>query len=37
LSSWFDQLKEFEKIFGFLFNSELKLLDRSDLSDCLGS
>ncbi|XP_066333895.1 uncharacterized protein [Miscanthus floridulus] len=31
----FDQLKEFEKIFGFLFNSEnLKSLDHSDLRDC---
>ncbi|XP_066314110.1 uncharacterized protein [Miscanthus floridulus] len=32
LTSRFDQLKEFEKIFGFLFNSEnLKSLDHSDL------
>ncbi|XP_066344150.1 uncharacterized protein [Miscanthus floridulus] len=35
LTSRFDQLKEFEKIFGFLFNSEnLKSLDHSDLRDC---
>ncbi|XP_066323474.1 uncharacterized protein [Miscanthus floridulus] len=35
LTSRFDQLKEFEKIFGFLLNSEnLKSLDHSDLRDC---
>ncbi|XP_066375027.1 uncharacterized protein [Miscanthus floridulus] len=35
LTSRFDQLKEFEKIFGFLFNLEnLKSLDHSDLRDC---
>jgi hypothetical protein len=35
LTSRFDQLKEFEGIFGFLFNSEnLKSLDDSDLRKC---
>jgi len=35
LSSRFDQLKEFEGIFGFLFNSEnLKPLDDSDVRKC---
>jgi hypothetical protein len=35
LTSRFDQLKEFEKIFGFLFNSDnLKSLDHSNLRDC---
>jgi hypothetical protein len=34
-TSRFDQLKEFEKIFGFLFNSDnLKSLDHSNLRDC---
>jgi hypothetical protein len=35
LTSRFDQLKEFEGIFGFLFNSEnLKSLDDTDLRKC---
>ncbi|CAA0834815.1 Protein ALWAYS EARLY 3 [Striga hermonthica] len=35
LTSRFDQLKKFEEIFGFLFNSEnLKSLDNSDLHKC---
>jgi hypothetical protein len=35
LTSRFEKLKEFEKIFGFLFNSEnLKSLDDNDLRNC---
>jgi len=35
LTSRFDQLKKFEEIFGFLFNSEnLKSLDATDLQKC---
>ena len=35
LTSRFDQLKKFEEIFGFLFNSEnLKSLDATDLQEC---